>query len=120
MNRNYVTILGWYVLAMSVLQMVLYAALSLSKGTADWLIYFDPRIGLFYLESGLRGKEEAAPTLLRWVSAFWLFGISIFLLSGRLVGAYVLSEPRPFISQHLICPGDCLGQLKSGSWLLDS
>ena len=92
MNRSRVKILGCYVLAISVLQIVIYATLSLSKGTADWLIYFDPRIGLFYFESGLRGKEEAAPTLLRWISAFWLFGISIFLLSGRLVGAYVLSE----------------------------
>jgi len=92
MNRSKVKLLGCYVLAISVLQIVIYAALSLSKGTADWLIYFDPRLGLFYFESGLRGKEEVAPTLLRWVSAFWLFGISVCLLSGRLVKVYLLSE----------------------------
>ncbi len=92
MNRNRVKILGWYVLAIAVLQIVIYATLSLSKGAADGLIYFDPRLGIFYFESGLRGKEEVAPTLLRWVSALWLFGISICLLLGRLVKVYVLSE----------------------------
>lgn len=88
-----VKILGYFVLAVCVLQIAIYLALALSKGSADWLIYFDPRLGLFYFESGLRGKEVVAPTLVRWLSALWIFGLALLLLSGRrLVRTYIVSE----------------------------
>ncbi len=86
-------ILGWYVLAVCVMQLAIYFALALSKGKADWLIYFDPRLGLFYFESGLRGKEAVAPTFLRWFSALWIFWIALFLINGRRpVRTYIVSE----------------------------
>ena len=74
------------------MQIAIYLALALSKGRADWLIYFDPRLGLFYFESGLRGKEAVAPTLLRWLSAVWILALALFLLRGRRLGTYIVSE----------------------------
>ena len=86
-------ILGWYVLAVCVMQLAIYLALALSKGKANWLIYFDPRLGLFYFESGLRGKEAVVPSFLRWFSALWIFWIALFLIiSRRLVWTYIISE----------------------------
>jgi hypothetical protein len=88
-----VKILGYYILAVCVMQIAIYLLLALSKGSADWLIYFDPRLGLFYFESGLRGKEAVAPTLVRWFSALWMFGLALLLLAGRrLVRIYIVSE----------------------------
>jgi hypothetical protein len=88
-----VKILGYFILAICMAQIAIYLLLALAKGGADWLIYFDPRLGLFYFESGLRGKETVAPTLVRWFSAFWIFGLALLLLSGRrVVGIYIVSE----------------------------
>ena len=93
MYPKHVKILGYFVLAVCVMQIAIYLALALSKGSADWLIYFDPRLGLFYVESGLRGKEAVAPTLVRWLSALWIFGLALLLLAGRpLVRTYIVSE----------------------------
>jgi hypothetical protein len=92
MYSNRVKTLGYYLLAVCVLQIAVYLVLSFSA-EADWLIYFDPRLGLFYFESGLRGKEIVAPTFLRWVSVFWIFGLAVLMLSGvRLVKTYIVSE----------------------------
>ena len=92
MNHRRIKVLGLYVLAGAVSQIVIYLAMSLWKGTTDWLIYFDLRVGLFYLESSLSGQEAVAPTLLRWASAFWLCGVALCLLSGRMIKVYIISE----------------------------
>ncbi len=93
MNSKRVKILGAYLLVISLLQMCLYLAMSLSPDEFDWLFYFDPRAGMFFLEALVRGTEQIVPSLLRWLSAAWIFLIGGLLFSGRpIVKAYVASE----------------------------
>jgi len=57
-----------------------------------WLFYFDPRLGLFFVESGIRG-EQPPPGIFGWVSAAWVLALGLLLLTGRpLIRAYVISE----------------------------
>ncbi len=93
MNLGRIRILGRYILIACILQVVLYFALALWKEGFDWLIYLDPRLGLFYFESGFRGKEEVAPTIVRWLSAAWILTLAVLLVSGRsLIKTYIVSE----------------------------
>ena len=102
MNSSRVKILGCFLLVVCLLQVAIYLTLSLSNGKADWLIYFDPRLGLFYFESGLRGREEVVPTLLRWITAIWVLGLALILLAGRpLIKVYIASELILFVPNVL-------------------
>ncbi|MDT4965998.1 MAG: hypothetical protein QOJ64_735 [Acidobacteriota bacterium] len=77
----------------SILQICLYLALSLSTDKADWLFYFDPRLGIFFLESGVRGAELIIPGIFQWLSAVWILLLGLMLLFGRpLVKTYIVSE----------------------------
>lgn len=77
----------------SILQICLYLALSLSTDKADWLRYFDPRLGIFFLESGLRGAELIIPGIFQWLAAVWILLLGLMLLFGRpLVKTYIVSE----------------------------
>ena len=66
-------ILGIYLLAIGVFQLVLYSLLSISE-QATVLFYFDPRFGLFFLETILRGSERI-PALLGWLSAIVIIAL---------------------------------------------
>ena len=92
MNRRTKT-LGLYLLMASVLQICLYLALSISTDKIDGLFYFDPRLGIFFLESSLRGAERVTPGFFQWLSAGWILLVGLMLLFGRpLVRTYVVSE----------------------------
>jgi hypothetical protein len=93
MNLRRTKILGAYLLVASILQTCLYLALSISAEKYDWLFYFDPRIGIFFLESGFRGAEQVTPNIFRWLSAVWILALGISQFSGRpLIKAYIISE----------------------------
>jgi hypothetical protein len=82
-----------YLLTASLLQTCIYAALSLSPEKLGAIFYFDPRIGLFFIESGIRGAELRVPGILQWLSAIWLLLISLLLLSGRpILKTYIITE----------------------------
>ena len=85
-------ILGAYVVIGGLLQALLYLLLSISRNH-DWLFYFDPRIGIFFLETGWRGTEQIVPGIVRWLTVGWLLTIGGLLLTGRkLIRAYIISE----------------------------
>ena len=93
MNTKRVKFLGAYLLVNSFLQMCLYLAMSRSPEQSDWLFYFDPRAGIFFLETFMQGREPSEPTFFRWLSAVWIFLIGLLLFSGRrIVKAFVASE----------------------------
>jgi hypothetical protein len=97
MKNEQVKDVGVYLLGISLLQICLYLLMSRASG-ASWLFYFDPRISLFFLETSVRGTEQAAPGVLRWLSAGWIFVLSLLLLRGRpnlriyALRAYIVSE----------------------------
>ncbi len=85
-------VLGTYVVVGGILQALLYLALSISR-SHEGLFYFDPRIGIFFLETGWRGSEEIIPGIVRWLTVGWLLTIGGLLLTGRnLILAYIISE----------------------------
>lgn len=93
MNSQRARTLGAYLLVGSVLQICLYLALSQQTDKADWLFYFDPRIGIFFLESGARGAELIIPGVFQWLSAVWILLLGLMLLFVRpLVKTYIISE----------------------------
>jgi hypothetical protein len=93
MNPQGTKTLGVYLLVGSILQLSLYLAMSLPTVKADWLFYFDPRIGIFFLESGVRGVELIIPGIFQWLSAVWILLLGLMLLFGRVaVKVYIVSE----------------------------
>lgn len=85
--------LSVYLLLASLLQICMYAVCSFSPEKLIAIAYFDPRIGLFFIESGIRGAELTIPGILQWLSAIWLLLISLLLLSGRsILKTYIISE----------------------------
>ena len=93
MNTKRVKFLGAYLLLISFLQMCLYLAMWRSPDESDWLFYFDPRAGIFFLETFMQGREPSEPTLFRCLSAVWIFLIGLLLFSGRrIVKTYAASE----------------------------
>lgn len=88
--------LGWIVGALGLAQLGLYAASTL--GDRGVLFYFDPRIGLFALESML-GPEPEGPGILQWAAVLWQLGIAASLVTSRasalayLIGEAVLATP---------------------------
>jgi hypothetical protein len=87
------TPLSLYLVFASLLQISLYVAWTLSPEQLGAIFYFDPRIGLFFIESGFR-TELNAPGVLQCLSATWLLVISLLMVSGRLIKCRrVLLEP---------------------------
>ena len=83
--------LSSYLILASLLQICMYAAWSFSPKKLVVIFYFDPRIGLFAIESGIRGTEF--PGILQWLSVLGLLMISLLLFSGRpILKTYVISE----------------------------
>ncbi len=69
MNLKRAKVLAIYLMVIGFLQICLYLAMSKASDEYSWLIYLDPRIGLFFLESSARGTEQSAPSVLRWLLA---------------------------------------------------
>lgn len=93
MNLARVKFLGIYLIVICALQICLYLALSVGSEENLWLFYFDPRIGIFFFEAVLRGAEQTAPGVLRWLSVVWILALGAFMLSGRpLIKTYIVSE----------------------------
>jgi hypothetical protein len=93
MKSKRIKILGAYLLAISSLQMCLYLAMWRSPEQAEWLFHFDPRFGIFFLETFMQGRRPSDPTFFRCLSAIWIFLIGLLLFLGRsIVKTYVASE----------------------------
>jgi len=93
MNPTRSKTLGLYILVGSFLQICLYLAVSLLTDKADWLLYFDPRAGIFFVESRLWRAEQLTPGIFQWLSAFWIVLLGLMLLLGRpVVKTYIISE----------------------------
>lgn len=85
--------LGVYLLVGSILQICLYLVLSVGTDKYDWLFYLDPRLGIFFIESGVRRAELVTPGIFQWLSAVWILVSGLLLLFGRLlVKTYIVSE----------------------------
>lgn len=93
MNPTRVRTLGAYVSVVALFQFCIYIALPSGPGTWGWLVYFDPRIGLLFVEATLRGSEPAGAGVLQWLSALWLAALGVLMLTGRApVVTYIASE----------------------------
>lgn len=91
-------VLGIILVVFSLLQIYLYFVLTFSSEHDLWLIYFDPRIGLFFLETVIRGAEQVAPGVMRWLSSGWILALGIMMVARRpLVKTYIVSEILLFI-----------------------
>jgi hypothetical protein len=86
-SRN--KVLGAYVLTAGVLQALLYLWIAFSSNS-EWLFYFDPRIGMIFVESVLFGTEEVV--LLRWLSVMVEITLGLMLMGDIPVKVYVLFE----------------------------
>jgi hypothetical protein len=89
-NLERLKILGAYLTVACALQICLYLAMSISAERYQWLFYFNPRFGLYFVESVIKG-EPPPPGIFGWMSA--VLALGLLLLSGRpLIKAYVISE----------------------------
>jgi hypothetical protein len=69
-----------YVCCVAIMQLALYAVAHFNRD-ADWLFYFDPRIGLSaFVEVFVR--VNAFPAYLSWLSAMLLAVVGVGLLSN--------------------------------------
>ena len=85
-------------------QICMYTAWSFSPEKLIAIFYFDPRIGLYFIESEIRGTELTVPGILQWLSAIWLLLISLLLLSGRsILKTYIISEIIVLIPTLFFC-----------------
>ena len=93
MKLGRVKFLGIYLVVICALQICLYLALSVVSEENLWLFYFDPRIGIFFLETVFRGAEQIVPGIFRWLSVVWILALGVFMVSGRpLIKTYIASE----------------------------
>src|SRR5262245_35328580 len=70
--------LGTYICCVAIGQLSLYSIVLLAGERAMWLFYFDPRLGLFVLETLIR-HAEVFPGVLSWLSALLLGTIGVGL-----------------------------------------
>ncbi len=73
-------VLGTYMLNVASAQLVLYATAA-ARPDLSALFYLDPRIGLFFLESFVRGGDSD-PAVLSWVSVIVLGVLGVDVLRG--------------------------------------
>ena len=90
MNRT--KILGAYLLVAGIVQASLYLAMSL-PGDHLWLMYFDPRLWIFFLEVTLKGPDLVTPWIFSWMSALWLIFLGGLIIFGHAwIKTYIISE----------------------------
>ena len=103
MNRT--KVLGWYLLLAGVAQAGLYAAMALRTDQL-WLMYFDPRLAIFFLEIALKGPDLVTPWLISWLSAGWLIALGgIILLGHAWIKTYIVTEILLFLPNVLLAIG---------------
>ena len=91
-NLKRLKILGAYLTVTCALQICLYLAMSISAERYQSLFYFNPRFGLYFVESVIKG-EPPPPGIFGWMSAACVLALGLLLLSGRpLIRTYVISE----------------------------
>jgi hypothetical protein len=84
-------LLAYYLVAIGIFQLVLYALISLYE-SLGYLFYFDPRFGLFFLETILR-QHEHMPAVLDWISATVIIAVGVWVRFSRLaVKLYMVME----------------------------
>jgi hypothetical protein len=94
-------VLGYYLVAIGISQLVLYTLLSISE-SFGYLFYFDPRFGLFFIETILR-QHEQIPAILGWVSAAVIIAMGLWVRSARVaVTIYLIVEGLIAIPTFLI------------------
>ena len=83
--------LGLYLGTLAVAQIAIYVAWTSRPDSS--LFYFDPRIGLFIVQSMMSGREPPGPALLGWLSALWLLVEALLMGWTRWgPGVYLVSE----------------------------
>jgi hypothetical protein len=92
-NLKRVKILGAHLTVACALQICLYLAMSISAERYQWLFYFNPRFGLYFVESVIKG-EPPPPGIFGWMSAAWVLAPG--LLRGCSLGSK-LPAVRPFL-----------------------
>ena len=91
MNVPLRKILGTYLVAIGILQLIIYVLATISDQLMV-LFYFDPRIGLFFLETVLR-RVENFPGVLSWISAAAILAVGFLQLRyDWLLPVYFLVE----------------------------
>ena len=109
---NQSRVLAIYLLVAALLQMCLYVALSISRIELGWAFYFDPRIGILFVDSVVRGSELRIPGIFQWASALWLLFIALMLLKGYLLlKTYIFSEIILFLPNFLFMLVVAIGNL---------
>lgn len=82
--------LGAYLVLIGIAQITIYLIITFWKDL-DWLFYFDPRFGLYALDSVLTHAEN--PGILCWLSTAWVITTGIMLLCEmRVLKTYVVGE----------------------------
>jgi hypothetical protein len=99
---NQSRVLAVYLLIAALLQICLYVTLSLPRQNLGWMFYFDPRMGIFVVDSVVRGSELNIPGIFQWASALWLLVIALMLLKDHLMlKTYIFSEIILFLPNLL-------------------
>jgi hypothetical protein len=77
---------------MGLFQMFLYCWM-LFDSSSSWTFYFDPRIGLFLVETALNGSEPMNAGWIRWGSVVVVIALGILMLLGsQRLGTYLILE----------------------------
>lgn len=72
-------VVGVWVVVVAIFQLGLYTAATVAGERAMWLFYFDPRWGIFFLQSVLF-HSEAFPSVPLYASALLLLGAGVAVL----------------------------------------
>jgi hypothetical protein len=80
-------LLGGYLVAVAVTQLLIYVAVTWFGDHLGWLMYFDPRFGVYVLEDIARhaagGVTGPYPALLSWLSALPLLASGVAVLRNQ-------------------------------------
>jgi hypothetical protein len=99
--------IGIYVLVVGILQAALYVALAFWKDSP--LFYFDPRIGIFFLEVLLFGERDGMPGPFSWASLAVLLAVGLMLVLQRIplkvyvVVELILAAPSVLFFVMIVC-----------------
>jgi hypothetical protein len=90
---KHLRLLGIYVSVVALAHLCLYVFLNLFSEKLGWLLYFDSRIGLFFIETVVKHSEGTPPALTAWLIEVGQLVLGIGMLAGkRIVKIYVIIE----------------------------